>query len=230
MLTEIEDRLAKIIQERVTEIPKDNIVINMEPAKSPAVAISDLNFEFENIGLVENLDEGNIQLEEWFSSDGVQKSYKLKDSPLQNNVRVDCPPGTSLTERKDFNVNYSEGSIDFSNAPPKGKNKLFVKYLSKKKIMTVKGLKVKGTYAIDVLHDDRAKADALAEKVVKALLLAEEELAAEGIELKPVGGETLREQGKKTEKIRLKYSFEMELRVKKIIPPIEEIRITRKNV
>ena len=42
MLTEIEDRLVKILQERVEEIPKDNIVVNMEPAKSPAVAISNL--------------------------------------------------------------------------------------------------------------------------------------------------------------------------------------------
>ena len=230
MLTEIEDRLVKILQERVKEIPKDNIVLNMEPAKSPAVAISNLSFEFENMGLVENIDEGNVELEEWFSSDGVQKSYKLKERPLQDNVQVECPLGTSLAEKKDFDVNYGKGSIDFSKAPPKGKNKLFVKYLSQKKIMTVKGLKLKGTYAIDVLHDDRAKVDSLAEKVVKALLLVEDELAAEGIELKPVGGETLKEQGKKTEKIRLKYSFEKELRVKKIIPPIEKIRITRKNI
>jgi hypothetical protein len=230
MLAEIEDRLVKILQERVKEIPKDNIVLNMEPVKSPAVAISNLNFEFENMGLVENIDEGNIKLEDWFSSDGVQKSYKLKERPLQDTVRVDCPPGTSLAERKDFDVNYGEGLIDFSKAPPKGKNKLFVKYLSHKKTMTVKGLRIKGTYVIDVLHDDRPKVDALAEKVVKALLLVEDELVAEGIELKPVGGETLREQGKKTEKIRLKYSFEKELRVKKIIPPIEKISITRKSV
>jgi len=231
MLTEIEERLVKILQERVKEIPKDNIVINMEPAKSPAAAISNLSFEFENMGLVENIDEGNIELEELFSGDGVQKSYKLKEQPLQDNVKVECPPGTSLAERKDFDVNYGKDSIDFSKAPPQGKNNLFVKYLSqKKKIMTVKGLKVKGTYAIDVLHDDRTKVDSLAEKVVKTLLLMEDELAAEGIELKPVGGETLREQGKKTEKIRLKYSFEVELRVKKIIPPIEKIEITHKNI
>lgn len=229
MLTEIEDRLVKILQERVKEIPAGNIVVNMEPAKSPAAAISNLNFEFEKMGLVENIDEGNIELEEWFSSDGVQKSYKLKERPLQYTVRVECPLGTSLAERKDFDVNYGESSIDFSKAPPKGKNKLFVKYLSKKKIMTVKGLKIKGTYAVDVVDADRVKVDSLAEKVVKAFLLAEDELAAEGIELKPVGGETLQEQGKKTEKIRLTYSFEIELRVKKVIPPIERIEIRRKD-
>jgi len=230
MLTEIEDRLVKILQERVDEIPKDSIVVNMEPAKLPAVAISSLSFEFKNMGLVENIDEGNIEMEELFSSDGLKKSYSLKDKPLQETVQVECPQGTSLTERKDFDVNYEKSSIDFSKAPPKGKNNLFVKYLSHKKIMTVKGLKINGTYAIDVLHTDRAKADSLAEKVVKALLLAEDELAAEGIELKPVGGETLLEQGKKTEKIRLNYSFEMEMRVRKIIPPITKITVSRKTV
>jgi hypothetical protein len=230
MLTEIEGRLVKILQEKVEEIPKDSIVLNMEPAKLPAVAISNLSFTFENMGLVENIDEGHIKIEELFSSDGVKKSYSLKDEPLQDTIQVACPPETSLAERKDFNVDYGKASIEFSKAPPKGKNNLVVKYLSLKKIMTVKGLKIKGTYAIDVLHTDRAKADSLAEKVVKALLLTEDELAAEGIELKPVGGETLREQGKNTEKIRLNYSFEMEMRVKKIIPPITKITISRKTV
>jgi hypothetical protein len=230
MLTEIEDRLVKILQEKVKEIPKDNIVVNMEPATSPAVAISNLNFAFENMGLVENIDEGNIEMEELFSSDGVKKSYSLKDEPLQDTVQVTCSPGTSLEERKDFDVDYAKTSIEFSKAPPKGKNNLLVKYLSHKKIMTVKGLKIKGTYVIDVLHTDRAQADSLAEKVVKALLLAEDELAAEGIELKPVGGETLREQGKKMEKIRLNYAFGMEMRVKKVIPQITKITISRKTV
>ena len=142
MLTEIEDKLVKILQEKVKEIPKGNIVVNMEPAKSPAVAISNINFEFENMGLVENIDEGHIKLDEWFSSDGVKKSYKLKEMPLQDTVRVACPPGTSLAEGKDFDVNYGKALVDFSKAPPKGKNTLFIKYLSKKKIMTVKGLKI----------------------------------------------------------------------------------------
>jgi hypothetical protein len=182
MLTEIEDRLVKILQDSVEEIPKGNIVVNMEPSESPAISISNLSFEFENMGLFENIDEGNIELEEWFSSDGVQKSYTLKEKPLPDNVWVECPPGTSLVERKDFDVNYVKGLIDFSKIPHKGKDKLFVKYLSqKKKIMTVKGLKIKGTYAIDVLHASRDKADSLAEKVVKVLLMVEDELAAEGI-------------------------------------------------
>ena len=230
MLVEIEDRLVKILQEKVNEIPKANILVNTEPATAPAVAIFNYNFTFEKMGLVENIDEGNIKMEELFSSDGVKTSYSLKDKPLQDTVQVTCPPEISLQERKDFAVDYAKAMIEFSDTPPKGKNNLLIKYLSHKKIMTVKGLKIKGTYAIDVIHTDRAKVDSLAENVVKALLLVEDELASEGIELKPVGGEMLREQGKKTEKIRLNYAFEKEMHVKSIIPTITEITISRKTV
>jgi len=231
MLTEIEDRLVKILQERVKEIPKENIVLNMEPTKLPAVVISNLGFEFESLGLAENIDEGKIELEESFNTDGVQTSYKLKEKPLQGSVQAECPPGTSLAEKKDFDVNYEDGSISFRKAPPKGKNTIFVKYLSQKSAVMVKGLKVKATYSIDVWGVDRVEADSIAEKVVKTLLTVEDELMAEGVELRPISGETLREQkGEKTEKIRLKYSFERELRVKKLVPPIEKIEITSKNI
>ena len=231
MLREIEDRLVEILQERVKEIPKGNIVLNAEPAELPAVAISNLGFEFENLGLAENIDEGRVELEERFNSDGVQTSYRLKEKPLQGSVQVECPPSTSLAEEKDFDVNYEEDSIGFPTAPPRGKNKIFVKYLSHKGAMTVKGLKVKATYAIDVWGADRVEEDSIAERVVKTLLTVEDELAAEGVELKPVGGKTLREQeGEKTERVRLKYVVERELRVKKFVPPIERIEIKRENL
>ncbi len=231
MLTEIEDRLVKILQERIKEIPEENIVLNVEPAKLPAVTISNSGFEFENLGLAENLDEGRIELEERFNSDGVQTSYKLKEKPMQGSVRLECPPGSSLAEKKDFVVNYDESSIDFRKAPSKGKDKISVKYLSHKGSVTVKSLKMKATYSIDVWGADRVKTDSIAENVVKALLTEEDALAAEGIELRPLGGETLPEQkGEKTEKIRLKYVFERELRVKKLVPPIEKIEVTSKNI
>jgi hypothetical protein len=230
MLTEIEERLVRILQERVEEIPKENIVLNIEPTKLPAAAISNLGFEFERLGLADNVDEGRIEFEESFGSDGVQTSYKLKEKPLQGSVRVECPLGASLAEKRDFVVNYDKDSIDFRKAPPEGENKIFVRYLSQKSAMTVKGLKVKATYAIDVWDAESAKADSLAEKVVKGLLTAEDELADEGIGLTPVGGEPLREQeGEKTERIRLKYVFERELRVKKLVPPIEKIEIKSKD-
>jgi len=230
MLTEIEDRLVKILQEKVVEVPSENIVINIKPDKLPAVIISNLDFKFENSGLAENIDEGKVELEERFNSDGVKTSYKLQEKPLETSVRVESPPGTLLTEKDDYVVNYEEGSIGFRTAPPKGKNNIFVKYLSQRSVMTLKGLKVKALYSIEVWGGDRIEADSIAEKVVKALLTMEDELAAEGIESKPLEGMILAEEERKTNKIRLKYIFEKEMRVKELMGPIEKIEITSKHI
>jgi len=230
MLTEIEDRLVKILQEKVVEVPGENIVINIKPEKLPAVIISNLDFKFENAGLAENIDEGKIELEERFNSDGVKTSYKLQEKPLKNSVHVESPPGTPLAEKDDYVINHEEGSIGFRTAPPKGKNNIFVKYLSQRSVMTLKGLKVKALYSIDVWGADRVEADSIAEKVVKALLTVEDELLAEGVESKPVEGMVLVEEESKAKKIRLKYMFERELRVEKLVGPIEKIEITSKHI
>jgi hypothetical protein len=95
--------------------------------------------------------------------------------------------------------------------------------------MTLKSLKVKALYSIEAWGSDRAEADSLAEKVLKALLTVEDDLLAEGIESKPVEGTVLVEEKGKIGKIQLKYMFERELRVEKPIELIEKIEITRKN-
>jgi len=231
MLTEIEDRLVRVLQARVKEVPEENIVLNKEPTKLPAVAISNVGFKFENLGLSENIDEGRIELEERFTSDGVRTSYKLEEKPFQGSVQVECPPGTSLAEKRDFVANYSEGSIGFQRPPPKGKHKILVKYFSHKGTTSLKSLKMKTTYFIDIWGTDRVEVDSIAGMVVKALLTVEDELAAEGVELRPVGGQTLRDQeGDKAERIRLEYVFERALHVKKLVPPIETVEVTGKNL
>jgi hypothetical protein len=230
MLTEIEDRLSKILQEKLVEVPGESIGVDIKPGKPPAVIISNLKFKFKNAGLAENMDEGKVELEERISSDGVKTSYKLKEKPLKKSVHVESPPGTLLAERDGCIVNYDEGSIEFQKAPQKGKNNILVRYNSQKGIMTLKSLKVKALYSIDVLCADRTEADSLAEKVVKALLTVEDQLLGEGIEIKPVGGMTLTEEGGKTAKVQLKYTVEKEMRVEQVVEPIEKIEITSKNI
>jgi hypothetical protein len=230
LLTEIEDRLVKIFQEKVVEVPGENILINVKPDKLPAIVISNVDFKFEKADFAENIDQGKIEIEERLNSDGVKTSYKLKEKPLKASVRVESPPGTLLTERDDYLINYKEGAIDFSEAPQKGKNNIFVKYSSAKSIMGLKSLKVKALYSIDVWGANKTEADSLAEKVVKALLTVEDELFVEGIESQPIEGMNLAEEEGKAGKIRLKYLFERVLRVEKIAGPIEKIEITSKNL
>lgn len=231
MLAEIEEILIRIIQEELKGIPKENISVGSTSNKLPAVLISNVSFDFENCGLAEKIDEGNVELEESFRGDGKQRSFNLNEKPVRDSVRVEWPQGTLLAERKDFDVNYDEGTIHFNIAPLKGKDRILVKYLSQKRIMKVKGLKVKANYAVDVFAANRVEIDALAEKVVKALLMTEDELASEGIYLKAVGGESLlKQEGDKTGKMRLNYLVERDLTIKKLVTTIEKITITKKNI
>jgi hypothetical protein len=230
MLAEIEDRLVKILKEKLVEIPSENISINTKPSKPPAIILSGLKIKFQNAGLTEDMDRGKLEQEEKLTSDGAKTSYKLREKPLKNSVHIESPPGTLLAEKDDYSVNYSEGEIDFKKAPEKGKGNIFVKYQLNKSVMMLKSLRVKALYAIDVWGADRGEADSVAEKVVKALLTVEDQLLEEGINLELVGGgfSSAEEEGR-NQKVQLKYVVEREMQVEQIVGPMEKIEITRKN-
>jgi len=229
MLTEIEERLVQILQEHVEGVPKENIILEMKPAKLPAVAISNLGFKLEKSGLSETLDESRVELEEMFVADGVQTTYKLKQKPLKEGLRVECPPGAPLAENVDYVVNVDEGSISFPKPPPKARKRILIKY-SSQQALAVKGLKIRAKYCIEAWGADRTETDSIAERVVKALLAVDDQLALEGIDVRPLRGRTIVEQGgEKARRVRLVYLFERELRVEKPIPTIEKIEITGKG-
>jgi hypothetical protein len=173
MLAEIEDKIADIIREKIADVPRENVFINTKPTKPPAIVISNLKFKFKNSDLSENFDEGKIEFEENFDSDGEKKTFKLQEKPFRNSVSVESPPGVILAQQSDYTVNCDEPSIEFHKAPGKGKRNLIVKYASQKNIMTVKSIKVKALYAIDIFGSDWPKTEALTDKVVTALLTAE---------------------------------------------------------
>jgi len=229
MLAEIEDKIASIIREKLADIPRENVVINAKPTKPPSIVLSNLKFKFKDSDISENVDEGKIGNEENFDSDGSKKSFKLQEKPLKKSVSVESPPGVVLTEESDYTVSYDKASIDLKKAPEKGKKNIVVRYASAH-VMTLRSIKVKALYAIDLLGADRMEADSLAEKVVTALLTSEDQLLTEGIEIKPVGGMTSSDEGGKTVKIQLKYTMEKEIRAKQIVGPIERIEIKSKNV
>ena len=227
MLAEIEENLVKVLREKLVEVPKESIVVDAKPSKLPAVVISNLEFKFDNKTLAENLDQGSIEIDETLISDGVKTSYKLQEKPLKKSVRVEFPLGTVLAE-KNYTLNYVEGMIEFRKAPARGK--IFVRYNSQKRVMTLKSLKVKALYTVDVLSGNRVEADSVAEKVVKALLTVESHSLGEGVEIKPIEGITSTEEEGKTVKVQLKYIVETEIRVEQVVGPMERIEITSKNI
>jgi hypothetical protein len=229
MLAEIEEKLVKVLQEKLDEVPKENITANSKPCKLPAVMISNLEFKFNANSLAENLDQGNIQIKEELDSDGTKTSYELKEEPLKKSVAVESPPGTSLTE-KDYTVNYVTASINFQKPPAKGKNKILVSYASQKRIMTLKSLKIEAFYAVDVFSGSRKEADSITEKVVKALLIVDNQSLGEAVEIKPLGGITRVDEDGKTVMVRINYVVETEVRVEKVVGPMEKIEVTQKGI
>jgi len=227
MLTEIEDRIIRILQENLAELPPENITTKAAAGKLPSVFISNLKFKLLNAGLVENAEQEKIIIEERFSGNGGLKVFKLKETPLRKSVNVEAPLGTALTERDQFVVNYQDGSIIFLEAPIKGKDNILIKYTSRKSVMTLKTIRLKALYQLEVTGKERASADALAENVIKVLLNAEEEFLSNGIGIKPIGG-VQTANGEKTNTLQLRYVFEKELRTEKVVEAMERIEISQK--
>jgi hypothetical protein len=229
MLAEIEERLVGILQKGVAEIPAENILVDDKPKKFPAIVIRNLDFRFENAALVEDLDQGGTETQEEFSGDGKKRSFKLEETPAKGSVQVEFPTGSFLREKDDFTVNYKEGAVELGTAPSKGKNNVIVKYAPGHRALMLKSLKLKASYSIGVLGKDRVEVDSFAERVVKALLMAQDDLSAEGIEIKPLEGMiSVEEDG--VRKVQLKYAIERELRVEKVMGPMEKIEIASKKL
>jgi hypothetical protein len=229
MLAEIEEKLVKVLQEKLDEVPKENITANFKPCKLPAVMISNLEFKFDTNNLAENLDQGNIQIKEELDSDGAKTSYELKEEPLKKSVSVESPPGTLLTE-KDYTVNYVTAAINFQKPPAKGKNSILVSYASQKRIMTLKSLKIEAFYAVDVFSGSRKEADSITEKVVKALLIVDNQSLGEAVEIKPLRGITQIDEDGKTVMVRINYVVETEVRLEKVVGPMEKIEVRQKGI
>ena len=229
MLRELEEEIFKILDAALVELPKGGVVLGLKPSKVPGLAISNAGFEFESSGLAEELGQPKLGTVQMFSGNGSQTSFKLKEKPLSKTVRVQYPPGTALVEGKEFTADYGEGTLSFRSPPKKDKNNILVEYVSRNAVITLKTLKMKATYLIDVWGPSRTDADALAEKAVKALLLAQGELAARGIELKVVAGSVDEEEAKAT-KIRLRCALERELRLETVVGLIEKVEISSKSI
>jgi len=228
MLAEIEEKLVTVLREQLTELPEESVLLDAKPSKLPAVTISSLGFRLEKSGMSETLDETTVEREERFALDGAQTVFKLKERPLKESLKVECPPGIPLTEGTDYTANVDEASISFAVAPLKTRKKLLVRYLAPG-ALRVKALKLAAKYCIEAWATDRAGADAVAEAVVKALLAVDDELALEGIDARPLGGRAMVEGEEKARGIRLLYVFERELRVERPVPTMAQIEVAGKK-
>jgi hypothetical protein len=229
MLNDIEERLIKTLHETLTELPAENIAVRTTAPKFPSIALSNLKFKFASAGLVENSEQAKIRIEESFSVNGTTKIYKLKQTPLRSSVSIEYPLQSFLVEKADYVVNYESGSVILLVNLEKNKDNIIIRYISRNSIMTLKTIKLKALYSIEILSKERPEVYNLTEKVVKTLLNAEDELLGEGIAIRPIGGELFTNE-EKTFKIQLKYVVEKEMRTEQVAEPMEKIEIKRKNI
>jgi hypothetical protein len=227
MFTEIEATLTTALRERIVELPKEHINVDFWPNKPPAVRISNLKFKIQNAAMAENMDMGKVEIDEKLDGDGVKTSFRLKEKPFKDSVRIESPPGILRVEKDDYVVEYADGAINFHKAAAKG-SKILVRYCSQGSVMNLKSLKLKALYCFDVWGSDRCEADSLAEKILKALVTTEDQFLLEGVEMKPVSGAFLAEDSQM--KIRLKFLLETEIRIEQIVGPMERIEIKSKNI
>jgi hypothetical protein len=229
VLAEIENRLIEILQEKVKEVMPERITASPSADEGlPNVVVRNVKFKFSRAGLVENLEGERPQIEESLKADGTTKVFQLKETPLIKSVSVEYPAGTFLTEKEHYVVNYDNHSIIFLETPSKSKESIFVRYTSRKSLMTLKSLRIKALYSLEINSKDRSESDTLAEKVVRILLNAEDDFLIHGVEIKPLGGiSTLSSVG--SYKTQLNYLVEQEIHIEKTVEPMERIQITGKR-
>jgi len=226
MLDELEKALLAVLGENLKGLPKGNVVVGARPAKIPGVAIKSLGFEFGSEGLGEEVEGERPVSEEILSGDGSGRNFQLKGIPLKGSLLIEHPPGQRLKEGEDYWADYDKGEIAFSSPPQKGKNNISVRYTGRKTRVTLKTIKLRANYAIDVYASDLSGADSLAEKVVMSLLSSEDSLVARGIEIHPLGGEVGPETKEGSAVLRLKYLLERELRLEREVDLISRIELS----
>jgi hypothetical protein len=227
MLTEIENRLIKTLQENITSLPPENIATKPIPNHLPTIIISNIKFKFGNAGLVENSEQQKSPIEQKFNSSGSKKTCRLSEKPLRKSVIVEYPPGIPLLEKVDYIINYEDSLVTILKALDKAKGDILVRYFSRKSIMTLKVVKLKALYSIEVFAKEHSEADTIAEGVVKSLLNAEDEILSEGIHIRPVRGAFVSDD-EKGSRIQLQYVIEKEMCTEQVAEPIERIEITHK--
>jgi len=227
MLAEIEGLIIKVLQDNVKGVSKEKVSIRAGEVTPPAITILSQNFKIES-QMTDSTGQKNIQLDESFSVEGDQPSYTLKNKPMENGIEIESPPGTLLKENVDYLFDLNLAKITFvKNTQAKLKGK--IRYSTQSDFF-LKTLRLGAKYIIDVWGKDWNETDALAEEVLKALLMGNEEFESQRIHLKPIAGRIKTEEGKDMGKrIQLAYLFEKELEIETVAPTIAKIEISQKR-
>ncbi|MCX8188599.1 MAG: hypothetical protein N3F64_02725 [Nitrososphaeria archaeon] len=216
MLYELEEKVLKILRKEVKEVAEENIRIGFKIDIKPSILLKNVAFKIDKSNIVE--EEGELVTEE-FDGDGERKDYVLKETP-SNIVSVEHPAGKRLEELQDYNVDYERKTILFRVQPSKGNKNIIIRYNTKTKKVEVNRLKIEAKYHIIITSKDRQQLDNLIENVIKILYQSEKSFEEIGTTFKPLYGKMVEEN-----QAIISCNAETELKITRIVPPIERIEI-----
>lgn len=191
----VTNELGKILQEGLTGVDKQNIVLNRinfarekQNITLPMINVYDLGFQFEDFGFGAGFGENREQRKEEFSGDAKRTLFRLQEKPIRPLISVEAPKGFRLKESDDFVIDYLQGTLNFRSPLPKGRNNLTIVYSVAKSAAEVEGIKLKITCCIDVWAKNSQSCDSIAIEAMKSLLLARHTLVEKHIFMTPIRG------------------------------------------
>jgi len=231
LLSEISGGLVKALQERVESVSRGNVASRSprpEPVPLPAVFVYSPSFVFENVGLGGEGVEVREEKRETFNGDGSRRVFSLAGKAQRPLLRVEASAGQVQIENVDYKVDYVKGTIAFRSPPPKGAENVSVKYNSATGAGKTKQIHLTAAYYLEVWAGNEKQRDDITVDVMKAVALAQEDLATGGMLVKPVEGVDLYASKDIPGGVfakRLVYSVEANLQVKVPAARIERVDV-----
>jgi len=228
MFNKLETAIIKILQDHLQTVPKKNIDIKPNFKNLPAISISNVNFEIDEIGLGRSIGGVGREVQDVFNGDGKKKDFTLTEKPLKPIISIEHPIKKRLRE-SDYFIDYEKGIVVFQSPPLKGEQNISVKYL---KPFDTKGLKLNITYHVNIWAKDENQRDEITVETIKTLLREEDTLTQQGLSIKPIKGFNI-PKGEDTPKDvygkTLEYKVETDLQVEIPLPRIEKIEIQQEK-
>ncbi|HPC28360.1 MAG TPA: hypothetical protein PKX17_06495 [Candidatus Methanomethylicus sp.] len=226
MLAEIEEKLIGLLKGKMQGMPEGSISAGGKAAKPPYVLLGNRSFTFERVGIAESVDRAVVDVEEQISCN--EGACRLRNRPLPGTVIIEAPPGTPLKENQDFTVGYGDGAVSFAGAAGSGRLKGRAKY-STEGTSSVKSLRLKAIYIVEVAGRSGEETDAMAGRAVEALMDIDDVLQSEGLTITPLRGRTLIGEKEGYVRIQLAYMLEKEMKVTKPVSVMKRVEVKQKD-
>jgi hypothetical protein len=228
MFNKVETTIIKILQDHLQTVPKKNIDTKPDFKRLPAISVSNVNFEIDEVGLGRSIGGVGREATDVFNGDSKNREFTLTEKPLKPILSIEHPIKKRLRE-SDYFIDYEKGVIVFQTPPSKGDQNVSVKYL---KPFDTKGLKLNITYHVNIWAKDENQRDEITVETIKTLLREEDTLTQQGISIKPIKGFNIlngEDIPKGVYGKTLEYEVKTDLHVEIPLPRIEKIEIQQEK-